>query len=161
MKNSDGQFAWRLRWLCWWECTEAGESNVPGQEASSGCFRPMGSWPTLKPPRRPREHAFLFFLSFSLANTHCRTVQLLGTPNTRVGVTLYGQRLWCSVRSTLASLDSPLCCRRPRHAVTDSSSALNSGLSIESTPCLHPHSFFCLILLPPDRQKRNHAVCAL
>ena len=42
-----------------------------------------------------------FFLS--LANTHCRTVQLLGTPNTRVGVSLYGQRLWCSVRSTLAA----------------------------------------------------------
>jgi len=126
VKNSDGQLPGRrhLRWLCWNGMRRSsGETCVDCFRIRSALAGASDPWAdgaagpsTLKPPHRPREHVF-FSLSLSLSPTHIATIQLLGTPNTpcRCHALRPAPLVLGSVHAR--SLDSPLCCRRPRHCV--------------------------------------------
>jgi hypothetical protein len=100
---------------------------------------------TAAPPTRTP--LSLFFLSFSLANTHCRTVQLL-VRQTPVLVSRF-------TASASGARFGPLL--QPRLSARVIRHRLFLDAEFRTFDC----TFFCLLLLLPDRQKCNHAVCAL
>ena len=84
----------------WQLATDDGRPTcLPPSQSSQSVAWP----PTLNLPHHPRAHTpFSSFSSFFLANNPTQSQLYWAQSTPVVGVTLNGQRLWCSVRSTIA-----------------------------------------------------------